>query len=123
MSRPRKPDIPFYFVCDCNAKFFNDVSPCDCPRCGETLFSTERIQPPWRITLHTIAETAEILKCSESTVRNLINTGHLEHQRSPGIRVTDEQILAYLEETKQERREQQPRQRQPRLPRLRHVRL
>ena len=122
MSR-RQPDIPFYFVCDCNAKFFNDVSPCDCPRCGETLASSERIQPPWRIKLHTVAETADILKCSESTVYDLLAKEKLGSHRCPGLRISDEQLQAYLEETKRERSEQQPRQRRPRLPRLRHVKL
>ena len=59
--RKRTEAIPLYYVCThCTAKFFHAVSPCDCPRCGQTLVSTERIQPPWRIKLHTVAETAEI---------------------------------------------------------------
>lgn len=124
MSPKRRDEIPFYFVCEnCNCKFFNDVSPCGCPRCGETLVSTERIQPPWKIKLHTVAETAEILNCSESTVRSLITRGLLEHHRSPGIRVTDTAIVEFLQNSKQERQEPEPRQRQPRLPRLRHVHL
>lgn len=124
MSRPQKPDIPFYFVCEnCNCKFFHAVSPCDCPRCGETLVSTERIQPPWRIKLYTVAETAEILKCSESSVYDMIAKKEIGSHRCRGIKVSDEQIAEYLEETKRERREPESRKPKPRRPQLRHVRL
>lgn len=120
----RKAEAPFYFVCEnCTCKFFNDVSPCGCPRCGETLVSTERIQPPWKIRMHSVAETAEILRCSESTVYNLIETGKLAHHRCPGIRISQDQIADYLEETKRERREPQPRKSQPHRPRLRNIKV
>lgn len=124
MASRKRAEIPFYFCCEnCNAKFFNDVSPCGCPRCGDSLISTERIQPPWKIKLHTVAETAVILNCSETTVRSLISRGLLEHHRAPGIRVNDEAIAEFLENSKQERQEPEARHRQPRLPRLRHVKL
>lgn len=96
-------EVPLYFVCEnCNCKFFHAVSPCDCPRCGQTLASTERMQPPWRIRLHTVAETAAILRCSESTVYALAEKGRLAYHRCPGIRITDEQIAEYLDSCRHE---------------------
>lgn len=73
--------------------------------------------------MHSVTETAEILRCSESTVYGLIESKKIAHHRCPGIRISDEQIAEYLEETKRERSEPEPRQRQPRLPHLRHVKL
>jgi excisionase family DNA binding protein len=124
VSGQQKPAIPWYFVCEnCNCKFFNDVSPCDCPRCGETLVSTERIQPPWRIKLHTVEETAEILKCSQSTVYELINKKEIGSHRCPGLRISDEMITEYLEKTRREASEPVGKKRPaPRL-KLKHVKL
>ena len=124
MSKPQEFDVPWYFVCEnCNCKFFHVVSPCDCPRCGDTLASTERIQPPWRIKLHTVAETADILKCSESTVYDLIAKEQLGSHRCPGLRVSDTQIADYLEKTRREPTES--RRKNPTRPRLTltHVKL
>lgn len=120
----RNADIPWYFVCvNCNCKFFNDVSPCDCPRCGETLLSNERIRPPWDIQLFSVKEAAAILNCSESTVRNLIDTGQIGYHRCPGKKISAEQLAEYLEETKRERREPKPRKSQPHRPRLRNIKV
>ena len=58
--------------------------------------------------LHTVRETASILRCAESTVRTLINTEELGHHRCPGIRVSDDQIEAYLATTKHGRKETWP---------------
>jgi excisionase family DNA binding protein len=71
-----------------------------------------------------VSELAKRLNLSESKIYQLVEEGKLSHHRFGGaIRFSEEQIAAYLEETKQERLEYEPRQRQPRLPRLRHVRL
>ncbi|MBC7815643.1 MAG: helix-turn-helix domain-containing protein [Planctomycetaceae bacterium] len=71
-----------------------------------------------------VSELAKRLSLSESKIYQLVEVGMFEHHRFGGaIRFSEEQIEAYLEETKQERQEQKPRPRQPHLPRLRHVRL
>ena len=46
-----------------------------------------------------VAQIAERLNCSESTVYQLIETGALRHYRCPGIRISEEQLQAYLQET------------------------
>lgn len=70
-----------------------------------------------------VSQVASRLSCSATTVRALIASGALEHHRCPGIRVSEEQLVAYLEETKRERREPEPRKSQPRRPQLHRVRL
>ena len=71
-----------------------------------------------------VSQVAQRLNLSESKIYQLVEEGKLAHHRFDGaIRVSEEQIAAYLEDTRQERQEHEPRQRQPRLPRLRHVRL
>lgn len=120
----RNADIPWYFVCEnCNCKFFNDVSPCGCPRCGETLASTERIQPPWKVQLFTVKDAATRLNCSQATVYNLIATGKLAHHRCPGVRISEEQLAAYLDETRCERRTEPTPVRSPPPRRLKHIKL
>jgi excisionase family DNA binding protein len=70
-----------------------------------------------------INQVAERLNCSVSTVYALIGSGSLGHHRCPGVRVSEEQLQAYLDRTKRER-EVAPRQRitTPR-PRLKHISL
>jgi excisionase family DNA binding protein len=71
--------------------------------------SSERIQPPWRIKLHSVAEAADVLGISRSKVYELFETRKLAHHRIGGaIRVSAEQLAEYLETTKRERREEQP---------------
>lgn len=124
MSRPAKSEIPWYFVCEnCDCKFFHGTSPCDCPRCGETLVSRERIQPPWRTKLHTVAEAAGILNCSESTVYDLIAKGRLGSHRCPGLRISNQQIEEFLEATKQQPVARSERKASVARIRLKHVHL
>ena len=46
--------------------------------------------------LFTVQEVAQRLNCSISTVYHLIESGQLPHHRCPGVRVSEEQINAYL---------------------------
>ena len=73
--------------------------------------------------MYKVHQVAERLNCSISTVYQLLESGRLEHHRCPGIRISDEQLREYLDQTKQER-EAAPRQRfaAPR-PRLKHITL
>ncbi|MSR56018.1 MAG: DNA-binding protein [Gemmataceae bacterium] len=67
---------------------------------------------------------AKRLNLSESKVYEMVERGELPHHRFGGaIRVSEEQIAEYLEETKRECREPEGRISQPRRPQLRHVRL
>ena len=70
-----------------------------------------------------VAEVAERLNCSASTAYSLIENGKLGHHRCPGVRVSEEQLAAYLEVTKQERQEPTPCKRTTHRPRivLRHL--
>jgi len=121
---PKSRDEPFYFVCNCGAKFFHGEAAVECPRCGEALNSSERIRPPWRIKLLTVRQVAEILAISQSKVYELIEGGDLSHHRMGGaIRISEEQIQEYLEGTKQGRREPEPRKSKPPRPNLRHIKL
>ena len=73
--------------------------------------------------MYRVKAVAERLNCSESTVRSLIARGLLEYHRCPGIRVSEEQIAEFLEETKREREKQEPRKQKPSRPQLRCVKL
>lgn len=70
-----------------------------------------------------VAQVAERLNCSVSTAYSLIESGKLGHHRCPGVRVSEEQLAAYLEKTKREREEPAPAKRKPPRPQLRHVTL
>jgi excisionase family DNA binding protein len=68
-----------------------------------------------------VAQVAERLNGSVSTVYNLVESGKLGHHRCPGIRVGEEQLAAFLEGTKKEREPvSSPRSTGPR-PRLKHI--
>lgn len=68
-----------------------------------------------------IRQVAERLNCSVSTAYSLIETGKLAHHRCCGIRVSEDQLAAYLDETK---REPEPHRRIARSrPRLKHITL
>ncbi len=69
-----------------------------------------------------VAQVAVQLNCSVSTVYSLIESGRLGHYRCPGVRVSEEQLQAYLQSTSPEHRREPRRQPQPR-PRLKHIRL
>jgi excisionase family DNA binding protein len=104
----------WYFVCPaCECKFFHKEQAVDCPRCGERLASRERLEPPWRKMLR-VGEVAERLCCSISTVYGLIEIGKLGHHRCPGVRVSEDQLAAYLEETRREHGVRTVKSRQPR---------
>ncbi|HVX12729.1 MAG TPA: helix-turn-helix domain-containing protein [Pirellulales bacterium] len=49
-----------------------------------------------------VAEVAEILRCSESTVYSLLESGKLLGRRCPGWRIKPEDLEAYVEGTKKE---------------------
>ena len=74
-------------------------------------------------SLLTVAQVAKRLNCSTKTVYKLIDNGTLSHYRCPGVRVSEEQLSAYLEQSKCERgRPEPPRPKLPR-PRFRHITL
>ncbi len=69
-----------------------------------------------------VSELAKRLSLSESKIYQLVEEGKLSHHRFGGaIRFSEEQIAAYLEETRQERREDQ--KAEPFRYQLKHVRL
>ena len=70
-----------------------------------------------------VSQVADRLNLSTSKVYELVEQGKLAHHRIGGaIRVSEEQLVEFLEETKRERREPEPRKSQPRHPQLRHLR-
>ena len=50
-----------------------------------------------------VSQVAIRLNCSESTVYALVESGRLGHHRCPGVRISEEQLSAYVERTKRER--------------------
>ena len=70
-----------------------------------------------------VAEVAVRLNCSVSTAYSLIENGKLGHHRCPGVRVSEEQLAAYLEETKREREEPAPAKIKFPHAQLRHISL
>ena len=73
--------------------------------------------------LFKVQEVAQRLNCSTSTVYSLIESGRLPHHRCPGVRVSEEQITAYLKASERG----QSKERTPVCtgvrPRLRHIKL
>lgn len=80
---------------------------------------TIRTQVP---VLLRVSEVAKRLNCSPSTVYSLLDTGQLEHHRCPGIRVSEKQLAAYLEQTKKGRTPRPQKIRKTR-PKLKHITL
>jgi hypothetical protein len=37
----------WYFLCECEAKWFADKTPAECPRCGRTVYSGGKQIIPW----------------------------------------------------------------------------
>jgi excisionase family DNA binding protein len=69
-----------------------------------------------------VAEVADRLRCSVSTVYALLETGRLVGHRCPGWRVKADDLQAYIEGTKKEPQLRPERSRGP-LPQLRHIKL
>lgn len=62
--------------------------------------------------LLTVKDAAAFLSISTSKTYELVETGMLAHHRIGGsIRVSEQQLSAFLEETKREREQTKPRQR------------
>ena len=70
-----------------------------------------------------VSQVAELLSCSAGTVYQLIETGKLGHHRCPGVRVSDEQLQAYLESTKRGPQERTTARRHPPRQVLKHIKL
>ncbi|MFM9959774.1 MAG: helix-turn-helix domain-containing protein [Planctomycetaceae bacterium] len=69
-----------------------------------------------------VSDVASRLNISASKVYQLVEEGKLSHHRFDGaIRFSEEQIAAYLEETRQERRDDG--KSIPHRPHLKHIRL
>lgn len=78
---------------------------------------------PASIPMLSVSQVAKRLNCSLSTVYALVERRQLEHYRCPGIRVSEEQLLAYLERNKQGRAPEPPKRQPTTRPRLRHITL
>lgn len=74
--------------------------------------------------LLTVEAVAEVLCCAKSTVYELVALGKLAGfrigPRRGGVRISEDDLLAYLESCRQGPPEQKPRQR---TPKLRYIRL
>jgi excisionase family DNA binding protein len=68
-----------------------------------------------------VAQVAERLSCSISTVYSLVESGKLGHHRCPGIRISEEQLAAFLDGTKREQGPVSLPRSLGRRPRLKHV--
>jgi excisionase family DNA binding protein len=55
---------------------------------------------PDSVPLMKVAAVARRLNVSVSTVYSLVEAGKLEHFRCPGVRVSEEQLAAYLASTR-----------------------
>jgi excisionase family DNA binding protein len=67
-----------------------------------------------------VQQVASRLNCSAATVYALVESGRLGHHRCPGVRVSEEQLAAYLEATRRERGNSPVKTNPPR-PRLKHI--
>ncbi len=90
---------------------------CPCEDADETL--VERNVP----MLLKVPDVARRLNCSMATVYSLIESKKLPYHRCPGIRVSEEQIAAYLEQTRFEAEATRPPQPRLQRARLKHIRL
>ena len=70
-----------------------------------------------------VSQVAALLNCSVGTVYQLIEAGNLGHHRCPGVRVSDEQLQAYLESTKRGPQERTTARRRPAQQTLKHIKL
>ena len=68
-----------------------------------------------------VSQVAERLNCSVGTVYQLVESKRLPHYRCPGIRVSEEQLVEYLESCRTEVAQRfAPK---PQRVRLKHIRL
>lgn len=111
---PRQSE--WHFACACGFRFTHGEDAVDCPRCGERLTSED--EAGWAPVLMRIAVVARRLSISSSKAYELIEKGRLEHHRIDGaIRVSDEQLRSYLDETTRGRKAAAlPRKANPRPP-------
>jgi excisionase family DNA binding protein len=70
-----------------------------------------------------VSQVAKLLNCSVSTTYQLIETGKLGHHRCPGVRVSEEQLQAYLDSTKRDPHERVVTKRRPAQTMLKHIKL
>lgn len=70
-----------------------------------------------------VSQVAKLLNCSVSTTYQLIETGKLGHHRCPGVRVSEEQLQAYLESTRRDPQERVVAKRRPAQTTLKHIKL
>lgn len=70
-----------------------------------------------------VSDVAKRLNCSVKTIYAEINSGRLGHHRCPGIRVSEEQLKAYLDATKSEGTVGLQQPAVPARVRLRHISL
>lgn len=105
-SMVKSVDAPWYFACDCGAKFFHEEQSVQCPRCGACLTSPERIRPPWQKKTHTVKEAAKLLAVSESWLYERAGREEIPHHKLGGtaLRFTTEDIDEILQEAKKARR-------------------
>lgn len=73
--------------------------------------------------MYKVAEVAQQLNCSPSTVYALLESGRLGYFRCPGIRISEEQLSAYLQRAAQRARPTKLKVETRTRPRLRHIRL
>lgn len=122
---PQGETREWYFVCPrCSCKFFHNKAAAACPRCEADLTSNEQLTPPWRPKLLKVGEAAERLSLSVSKVYQLLEAGTLAHHRIGGaLRISEEQLRQYLDQTKRDRSAPASPVRKSRRPRLRHIQL
>lgn len=68
-----------------------------------------------------VSQVAGRLSCSISTVYGLVESGKLGHHRCPGIRISEEQLAAFLGSTKREQEPVTLPRSTGRRPRLKHI--
>lgn len=116
---PRQSE--WHFACGCGCRFSHEEKSVDCPRCGERLRSQDGTG--WKPRLMRIAEVARLLSISSSKAYELVEKGRLEHHRIDGaIRVSEEQIRAYLDDTRKGSKPPDWSRRSDPRPKLRFVR-
>jgi excisionase family DNA binding protein len=68
-----------------------------------------------------VTQVAERLNCSISTVYSLVESGKLGHHRCPGIRISEEQLAAFLDTAKHTQGPVSPPRSTGPRPRLKHI--
>lgn len=117
---------PWYFACECGAKFFAEERSVECPRCRQQVTSPERIKPPWKKKLYTVTEVSNMLSVSESWLYSRVSQGEIRCHRLGGIKFSDEDIAEMLQgakKDKRERREADTQIKATRRPPLKHIKF